>query len=355
MKQNFLIATSLFALACFSSCKKDETGSGNGTSTDSLSISLSVDTVEMNEFDYVTVTVRDKSGADVTSQCTIFENGITPVSAEYVPTRLGNVNLYAQRGSQPSDIKSLTVVEKGPSAFTQKPIIEDLTGTWCGYCTRVMYKLEQYTATNDDLVVVAVHGSGNDPFKFQYYPQLQNLVGSTGFPTVILNRKVKWNENNAALVSAGNVWSPLGLSINSTINGSTISGTVKVKFNVNTKKQLKLVVALLENGKIHPQTNYYTNLYGGADPIVDFEHNHILRKTATDLFGDVIPADAQTKNNVYEFPFSMTNTGSTYGGGSYTANLANCEIVAFVVDGTDATRGTLNAQKAKAGVSQDFD
>ena len=353
MKKYLFLAVGLTAAVFFSSCKKDEPNPNGGDFTvDTLILSLSANSIELNEYDYVTLTVRNKAGNDITNLCTFYENNSFAIDKDYVPTRLGNVVLSAKAGSKVSNSKILNVVEKSNSPFTQKIVVEDFTGTWCQYCPRVATALKQFGQANENLVTVYIHGG--DPFSYQYVTPLRTSFGASGWPFAVLNRKNRWNESTSVLNTALAAWAPLGLSISSTNNGSTVSGTVKVKFNVNTKKPLKLVVALLENGKVSPQSNAYAQL-GTTPTISDYVHDHIMRKAATDIFGDPIPANTQTKNNVYEFPFSMTNAGSLEGGGQYTANLSNCEIVAYVVDASEPTMGTLNVQKAKVGFTQNFD
>jgi hypothetical protein len=207
--------------------------------------------------------------------------------------------------------------------------------------------------------------------KYQYYPNFNSKFAVNGYPTAIFNRKKQsdgtygWSEDQADLDLALTKWAPLGLAINSTVSGTNITGSVKVKFNVTTEKSMKLVIALVENGLVYPQTNYYSPqygatpyLYGGVSPVPDFVHNGVLRKTSTDLFGDDIPVTAQTKNGTYELPFSIPVTGTVYGGASYTAVPTKCAIVAFVVDGSTGTTtnaGVYNVQYAAVGSTKDFD
>ena len=118
----------------------------------------------------------------------------------------------------------------------------------------------------------------------------------------------------------------------------------------------------MENGLVYPQTNYYSPsggatpyLYGGANPISGFVHNGVLRKAATDIFGDVIPVANQVKNNIYELPFTIPLSGATANGTSYTANATNSTIVAFVVDGSSDALGVYNVQSANVGTVKNFD
>jgi len=363
-KNLFLPVLGIVALG-FSSCTKEETGGcPDGSATDSLRIQLSTDTVEKNGFDYVNIKVTDKNGLDVTAKCNIYANN-SLISKNYVPVGLGTQTITASTDCQVSESKNLVVTAVSASPFTQKALVEDLTGAWCGFCTRVSHSLDSFKATkSQNLIVVTVHGGGGtDPFKYQYYTQINSKYKLSGYPSVLLNRKVEWNESHSTLTNALNSWAPLGISINSLKNNDgTVSGTVKVKYNVNTERPMKLVIAMVENGLIAPQENYYSTkygykpyLYGAVSPINNFVHNGVLRKTSTDLFGDVIPVETQKKGNIYSKDFTLILSGKTYDQTPYTANIDNVGIVAFVIDDSGNNYGIYNVQYANAGTDKDFD
>jgi hypothetical protein len=330
---------------------------------DSIFVQISTPTVEYNTFDYVTFSAKDKSGNDITSSCSFTLNNSATVNYKYIPTTTGSFSIRARRNNQPSSVATLSVVPKTASPFTQKILMEDMTGAWCGYCTRGTYLIETYKATHPAALSIAIHGGGGtDPYKFQYYTTYNSQFNISGYPTIILNRKSVWNESTSVLDLALQKWAPLGMAISSTVNGTDITGTVKVKFNVNTEKEMKIVIALVENNLIYPQVNYYSPqygatpyLYGGVSPVSNFQHNTVLRRTSTDLFGDAIPVSAQTKNNIYEVPFTMSLNGSVFGGGTYSAIPANCAIIATVVDASSSNAGSYNSQSANAGTTVNFD
>lgn len=359
-KNNPALMLSCMALLLTMSCKKDSVdngaGGGGNTAAATLKLTLSTQTVEMNGYDYVDIIVKDGSGTDVTSSCSLFLNDTESISNNFIPTAVGTFKVTAKKGNTVSDEKTLTVVARAASPYPQKTLVEDVTGAWCGYCTRVAWKLENYVANNPRCIVVGIHGGGTDPFNFQYYPTYNTQFGITGYPSAIVNRRRKWSENNSELDMALQQWAPMGLSITSATSGSNITGTVKVKFNVTTLRPMRLVIALVENGLVHPQVNYYSPqygttpyLYGGVSPITDFVHKSVLRRTATDLFGDAIPQKEIVKNSEYSVPFTMSVNGNVYGGAAYAANPAKCAIVAFVVDGSAANEGALNTQYAEVG------
>lgn len=330
---------------------------------DSLYVSLSTSTIELNNFDYTIITVTDKTGADITNSCMLLVDGAQTSSRNYIGETLGNHTITAQKGSIPSTSKTLNVVTASPSPFTQKLLVEDATGAWCGFCTRIANSLENYKANHANCIVVTVHGGGGtDPYKYQYYTNFNSAFGVSGYPTAVVNRAGTWSENTSELNTELAKWAPLGLAIESSVSGTNIVGKAKVKFNVSTSKSMKIVVALVENGLVYPQTNYYSPssgytpyLYGGANPISNFTHNGVMRKTATDLFGDAIPAASQVKNNIYELPFTISTTGVTSAGANFTVVPANCSIVAYVVDGTTDKKGVYNVQSATVGTVKNFD
>jgi hypothetical protein len=363
-----LIFSGLFSLLVtmmISSCSKSDNGSGGvsgSTVADTLRITLSTNTVEFNGFDYASITVKDKTGADVTSTSDIYANG-SLVSSKFVPAGTGTYNITAAKGTTPSETKTLNCIAASPSPFSKKIIIEDVTGAWCGFCTRVAYSLENYKATKPNAIVVAVHGGGGtDPYKYQYYTNLNTAFNVTGYPTAIVNRKFKWSESTSDLNSELSKYAPLGLAITSSTDGVNATGKVQVKFNVTTDQPMKIVIALVENGLVYPQVNYYSPsggytpyLYGGANPINNFVHNGVMRRASTDIFGDAIPTSAQTKNNIWELNYSIPLTGTTSSGTSFTANSANSAIVAFVMDGSTSQKGVYNAQTTNVGSNKSFD
>ena len=331
--------------------------------SDTLLISFSKDTTIYDGFDTTAITVRDISGNDVTSSSTIYINGSIATSSTFIASSLANATVYATRNSLTSITRTIFVKAAGVSPFTKKILAEHCTGTWGGYEPRILYSLDNYIATKPNCIVMRIHGGGGtDPYKYQYYSTYNSAFSIAGYPSVVVNRKGIWSENTVDLDTALSKYAPLGLAIQSTTSGTNITGTVSVKFNVTTSKTMKIVIALVENGLVSSQTNYYSTsggatpyLYGGVNPITNFNHKYILRTTSTNLFGDIIPSSSQVTNNIYSLPFTIPTTGVTATGTSYTVNPANCSIVAFVIDGTSDTKGVYNVQTAPVGTIKNFD
>jgi hypothetical protein len=245
--------------------------------------------------------------------------------------------------------------------FRKKVLVEFLTGTWSGYDPRVIYKLESYKNNHPECIITTIHGGlSTDPFRYLYYPSYNSVYNLTGYPSAVVNRSMtnslyRWNEDTTILNNIISESSNIGLFISSTLNGTNVSGIVKVRFGTRITTPLKIIIAHVENGLQYPQRNLYSPTYG-PDPITNQIHNGILRTTTTNLFGDEIPLTSQNQNDVYELPFSFSLSGNVYGGGGYTSDANKSAIVAFVVDGnTNSTIGVYNVQYAQVGTMVDFE
>jgi hypothetical protein len=238
--------------------------------------------------------------------------------------------------------------------FKKHVLIEDYTGTWCGYCARVAYAIERVFAEIDPFdnqadraIAVAIH-SGNDPYNFTNILPLKNLISpnsALGLPQSRLNRTVVWEENEADhIAQVKNLSSNncgLGIAMTSAIVDNNINLDVNIKFAENYSN-VKLVVYVLENHLIYDQRNY-TNYFNGQNPIPAFEHNHVLRSSLTNLLGDPLSGTiygAETKIS-YSVPVPAN-----------VSNKDNLSFVAFVVDENNLV---INARLIEANETQSFE
>lgn len=230
--------------------------------------------------------------------------------------------------------------------FNKNVLLEDYTGTWCGNCTRVAYAIEQVEAATERAVVVAIH-NGNDPYHFADYQPLKDLISpdhELELPQARLNRTTTWIDPDINTVEAINLTSNncgLGIAMNSTVSDGQINLDVNVKFAQNYSG-LKLVVYVLENGLQHRQTNYSSIYYGGELYIQDFEHNHVLRASLTNLLGDPISGTDFDQTIVRNFRVSVPG------------NITNAANLSFVAIVTDANNYALNSRAALPNEEQAF-
>lgn len=252
-----------------------------------------------------------------------------------------------------------TIVENRPDSsatappvsgyFKKNVLIEDYTGTWCGNCTRVAWAIEEAKAASDKVVSVAIH-NGNDPYHFAGIAPLKNLIlpnSQLALPVSRLNRMIVWsfpetsNVQQALDLTSNNT--TIGLAMNSTVSNGAINLDVKLKC-LDNYEGLKLVVYLLEDKLYYNQRNYYGDLYNGVNPIPNFEHNHVLRASLTDITGEAISGTTNGATVTRNFSIPVPTN---------IENAANITFVAFVTKASDNI--AINAREAHANENQDFE
>src|SRR5690606_28402804 len=215
----------------------------------------------------VTFGLLDSNGDNTASEASFYVNGVAISGFTYSSATEGNFEVYAEFMANG---ETFTTAKKSFSVYIPKRnvVLEDYTGTWCGYCLRALIAVDSAKVlTNNHVSVVAIHKKslGEEPMHF---PQVVDLQAKfdipNSFPQTQLNRTVKWNDPydyNAVTALAG-VETNVSISINSQITGSTLSVDAKVTYRNGSEPGDKLVVYLLESGIIADQANYFNTVVG---------------------------------------------------------------------------------------------
>lgn len=360
----------LFSIGFLLSCGTEEDAA-------SQTIQVSVSSTSVSVGSPVTFTATSSLAGDITSQATYFVNGTQIEGNTYTPTTTNPANeVYAVYEGIQSPTVTFASIEEVPSEYTQKVLVEDYTGTWCGWCPRMATILEYLGDYDDKIIPVAIHTPGFpvDPWLFEYAQDMQIKYNAGGAPRGKFNRI---NELNIDVINQPcpnnrnfytnqvdpylNQNAKLGLAINSNLNGSNLSINVKVGFAVDNISEARLVVYLIEDGLAHNQTNYFAGLTNAnCDPeydyttlpstIPNFAQKHVLLKAYTDVYGDVIPQNAIANGAIWSRDFNVQLPSSV-------TNAQNLSIVAFVMGegSTIQTRPVINVQSAKINTNQPFD
>jgi hypothetical protein len=309
------------------------------------SIKVSSDNLWVNLDNEFTFKVEDSNAFDVTQDATLFVNTFEIEGNTFSPNSYGTYNIHATYAEFTSETIVLSAQE-GPTAFTKKVLIEDFTGTWCGWCPRVSYGIERVQQETDHAVVAAIHrGARSDPYHFDESNISQLDEGR--YPIAKLNRTILWEgpepSNTAQVLNLVEDHTDLGLSIKTNLAPTNMEIDVYVGF-LSSFENAKLVVYLVEDHLFYNQTNY-TQYYDGADILIDFEHNNVLRKVLTNLFGDPIPSDEANANDEYHRHFSLKVPATV-------SNSDNLKVVAFVVDSSGEV---LNVQSSAVNSYKNYD
>ncbi len=341
----FAVCTALFFTSCSSS---EEENGGGGTNPDVtityLVVSADAATVVAGEIINLSsiAIMSDGSEVDKTAESTFYVSGMSLASNQYIGSAIGDILVKAAAGSTMSD--EITIQGLQPvtlTAFSKKAVIEDYTGTWCGYCPRVSYAISLVEEQSDKVFAIAAHIG--DDMQNSYSVQLEDNFDIPGYPTAYVNRASEWaypEPNNVAqATSIAQGTTTAGLAINSILTNNTLEVVVSTSLT-ETINSTKLVVFVLEDGIVASQVNY-TNHYSG-NPVDGFVHDHVLRYAATNVLGDITNGGAGTHHTAFKINLPST-----------IQDAENTGIVAMLVDATGKI--VYNAQYAAVNVDKDFD
>ena len=255
-------------------------------------------------------------------------------------------------------------VSSVPLEFTKKVLIEEFTGTWCGFCPDGAYILETLIDNNDGKVIgVGLHK--NDAMAIPHTNYLENNYNSRRFPSGMVDR-VSYNGNVS--LNRG-YWEYItniqlsdttvcGLAIKSEVNGEKAIVDVHAGFNTNLSGNYRLSVYLIEDdvsetGYGYDQANYYNTdssspFYELGNPIENYEHNHILRAVLSESLGDKISTSALISGGEHIETYTVDLS-------PYNDN--NLSIIAFInyVGTTFKEHEIMNVQACKIDDLQDWD
>jgi Outer membrane protein Omp28 len=354
----------LLSLGFLWSCSKSGGGNSGGGTTDdikSLTVVSNKDSIYADGYDVAVLAAKDDKNNYVTNKVEFYAGNDKLTATSFKSAVAGTYAITARYKGISSPAFNIRVIRP---RFTRKVLIEDYTGAWCGWCPLMSYALIQREQTSPNLIVSAVHygpaapGGTHDPFHSTLSSSLASRYNVNAYPTAIINRNIYTGSetvDNQLNFAFGLGRPRAGLSINSALAGSSLTGSVKVTFDDDfTSSTVKMVIMLVEDSLKANQTNYlsghssYTShpYYTQPGVMPNYNHNAVLRAASGSILGDVVPAANTGKNAEYTANFSF-NVGSY--------NAANCRIIAFVMTETGSQHEVINAQRVKAGQSQNYD
>ncbi|MDR6921491.1 T9SS-dependent choice-of-anchor J family protein [Chryseobacterium sp. 2987] len=279
-----------------------------------------------------------------------FEQEVTithPVAVNFASVTEKNLNISISQvngtsDSSPADntlaTKFTTVSQNSP----KKVVIEEGTGTWCGYCPRGAVAMEN--ATNsfpNDFIGIAVHNG--DPMQVDEYDTNANF---SGFPGMNVDRSLLNEGVSVSFASFINerktLIIPAALNATTALAGQALTLNASAVFRSNfTNANFRFAAVLIENdvkgtAAGYNQVNYYagsTTPMGGYEnkpnpvPAADMVYNHVGRMLLGGYAGQAgsIPAtitDGQTVN--YTF---TANIPTAY-------NISKMKAILLLIDAT---------------------
>lgn len=105
----------------------------------------------------------------------------------------GEVNAFAD---QSADRVYFTVLDDPEAGFARNVVLEEATGTWCGYCPAGIVMMDELSKqyTDGSVILIAVHASNGsnarDAMQVDAYrPFISDFVQPVGFPSAFANRE----------------------------------------------------------------------------------------------------------------------------------------------------------------------
>jgi len=336
-----LLYTLIFILIY--SCSKPESFSDLTVQQNSLIPGLNVESSYLKD-QLISFNMIDSEGNNITSGTSFtvdnqLINGNT-ISYDEIGSHDVSANYTIDSQNYSTDLIVFNIVEP-----INKVIVEDYTGTWCGYCPPVAHAIYELKEVYDNIISVGIHN--NDELTIDQESDLRSELGISGFPSARLNRTISWfdpyqiSEVNSLLSEENNV----AISIKSALENIDLEVNLRIVSNVELVNH-KLVIYLVESNLIYDQSNYFNYVedsyfYNLGNPIENYSHQDVLRKSITNISGNAL--DLIQPLTDYKFNFNVEISPDFV-----QENLA---IVAMVVD---SNNNAINSQFSEVNSFQDF-
>lgn len=274
------------------------------------------------------------SGLNIAPGATANVNHTTAVNYPAVEEKTINVEISQVNGGvdgNPADnTYSGVLFNSTSSAPVKSVVIEEGTGTWCGWCPRGAVAME-YMYTNhgtQGFIGIAVHNG--DPMAVAAY---DNGANFSGYPSANADRIIKdfsVSQNNfVAVFNALKVMpTPVAISGTANISGNTLTVPMSAKFVTKfAAANIRLAAIVVEDDVTgtssgYAQTNYYANNANGpmggyealpsTVPASQMVYDHVGRALLGGYNGEAnsVPTvinDGDVANHTftYTFPFGF--------------------------------------------------
>lgn len=240
------------------------------------------------------------------------------------------------------------VYNASASPYGRVAVIEEKTGSWCGWCVRGIAALEQCKQKYpNNFIGIAVHsnGSGNDVMMDATYASALSQYVEGGFPSCTGNRINPFDPYpTKALEFVSKIKEQKAVALMDV--QTEMNGEDKISVKVNTKfafdaqsAKFNIAIVLLENNvfdennaKDYYQANYYAG--GASGSMYGYElkpeliTNFVFQDVARGIYPNIIGERAYTEfrkgeDALYTYELTIPNT---------VLNKENLEIVALLIN-----------------------
>lgn len=132
-----------------------------------------------------------------TGECVIPGVTVPSTGAYNIVVKLTKVNGVALEDAGEASVLVMSMAQG--MGFTPNVVIEEFTGTWCGYCPLGYTTMEEIHEkyTDGTLIPVCIHQG--DPMESDTYIQVNSKYNGGGYPNSIINRNASYENNQGNL------------------------------------------------------------------------------------------------------------------------------------------------------------
>lgn len=249
----------------------------------------------------------------------------------------------------------------------KRPMVEEYTGLWCGYCPRGYVAMEAMNEEHSDFVGVAIHEG--DPMAIMEIADFPSSIG--GFPASVIDRSLMQSPMLDILREAWEnrtmEYTPVKLDVEierDASNPRDINVTARYTLVEPPKNEYRLAYMLLADNLSDPgwkQRNYFTDriekylewFHTAGSAVEGLVYNDVLAMN-TPWAGEAgsVPADVEVqKENTHRYTFHTSGVTTLQGVDIIGMAGDNLSAVAMMID--TKTGEVLNSAKAyifRAGV-----
>lgn len=201
-----------------------------------------------------------------------------------------------------------------PSIPVKKPVFEEGTGTWCGWCPRGAVFMDHFAVTHPNGVAAQIAIHNNDPMAVSAYDSYMSNYAN-GFPNIVIDRTLLKDPRDidSAFTVAQNNFGFADFTLSTpVINGDQVSVPVSIKPAV-TIDNAKLALVITEcnvngSGSNWPQNNYYSGGESGVMGGWENEAPHVSHVNFHFVARSITPSPDGSSNGL---PAQLL-TGTTY-------------------------------------------
>lgn len=275
----------------------------------------------------------------------VIDDAVCPTSGGNIPVTAKVTKVNGVANNQVEGVSGTAYMDclvEG-AGYSRNVVIEEATGTWCGWCpggiVAMEYIREKYT--DGSFICIGVHSG--DQMQTSTYSQFINQWIS-GYPSYVISRKYSatfYNDAAANKEAMDNYYNELhgtlatcGVGIVATSDASTVNVTANVEFAIDTDAEYRLAFVLVEdNVGPYTQANYYARAYGTGYTMdgwesKDAEVSTIFNDVARGIYdcngiAESLPADIKAGvNYTYEKSLSLSSL----------SNKDNFRVVALLIN-----------------------